>query len=238
MSGSGGRRPSGWNICRGRNGQRDEGKSLKDIYLYPLVEEVRQRMGVEPLAVVALDAASGLDALGWAEQEFGDCELGDPRRTRRLVKMVRDQAAQPSGSYAQAAGGNRYDLKGYYRFLNSARQELNLESLLQTHRTQTIRRMKRESTVLIVQDTTELNFSTRSACEGLGPIGTNQTGAQSCGLDLHSCLAVGQSGLPLGVLRLHGLIYGGDKRGARPSCWCGPTGIVAWKGPSRSCSSN
>jgi len=195
-------------------------------------------MGVEPLAVVALDAASGLDALGWAEQEFGDCELGDPRRTRRLVKMVRDQAAQPSGSYAQAAGGNRYDLKGYYRFLNSARQELNLESLLQTHRTQTIRRMKRESTVLIVQDTIELNFSTRSACEGLGQIGTNQTGAQSCGLDLHSCLAVGQSGLPLGVLRLHGLIYGGDKRGARPSCWCGPTGIVAWKGPSRSCSSN
>ena len=118
--------------------------------------------------------------------------------------MSRDQAAQPSGSYAQAAGGNRHDLKGYYRFLNSEREELNLESLLHTHRTQTIRRMKRESTVLIVQDTTELNFSTRSACEGLGQIGTNQTGAQSRGLDLHSCLAVGESGLPLGVLRLDG----------------------------------
>ena len=189
---------------RGRNGQRDEGKSRKDIYLYPLVENVCQRMGVEPLPVVALDAASGLDALGWAEQEFGGCDLGDPRRTRRLVKIVRDQAAQPSGSYSQAAGGNRYDLKGYYRFLNCAQEELNLASLLQTHRTQTIRRMKRESTVLIVQDTTELNFSTRSACEDLGQIGTNQTGAQSCGLDLHSCLAVGESGLPLGVLRLHG----------------------------------
>jgi len=64
--------------------------------------------------------------------------------------------------------------------------------------------MKREATVLIVQDTTELNLSTRSACEGLGQIGTNQTGAQSRGLDLHSCWAVGESGLPLGVLRLHG----------------------------------
>ena len=65
--------------------------------------------------------------------------------------------------------------------------------------------MKRESTALIVQDTSELNFSTRSACEGLGQIGSNQTGAQSRGLDLHSRLAVGgQSGLPLGVLRLHG----------------------------------
>ena len=189
---------------RGRNGARDEGKSRKDIYLYPLVEEVWERMGVKRVSLAALDAVSGLEAAGWAEQEFGDCDLGDPRRTRRLVKIVGDQAAQPSGSYSQAAGGNRYDLKGYYRFLNSGRQELKVESLLQTHRTQTIRRMKRESTVLIVQDTTELNFSTRSACEGLGPIGTNQTGAQSRGLDLHSCLAVGESGLPLGVLRLQG----------------------------------
>jgi len=103
-----------------------------------------------------------------------------------------------------AASGNRHALKGYYRFLNNAREDLNLESLLPTHRRQTIRRMKRESTALIVQDTTELNFSTRSACEGLGQLGTNQTGAQSRGLDLHSCLAVGESGLPLGVLRLHG----------------------------------
>jgi len=190
---------------RGRNGARDAGKSHKDIYLYPLVEEVRERMGVKPVPVVPLEAASGLEAAQWAEQEFGDCELGDPRRTRRLVKMVREQAAQPSGSYAQATGGNRHALKGYYRFLNHQREDLNQNSLLQGHRPQTIRRMARESTVLIVQDTTELNFSTRSACQGLGPLGSNQTGAQSRGLDLHSCLAVGgQSGLPLGVLRLHG----------------------------------
>jgi hypothetical protein len=190
---------------RGRNGARDAGKSRKDIYLYPLVEEVRERLGVKPVPVVPLEAASGLEAARWAEQEFGDCELGDPRRTRRLVKIVREQAAQPSGSYAQAAGGHRHALKGYYRFLNNPREDLNLESLLQSHRTQTIGRMAREATVLIVQDTTELNFSTRSACAGLGQLGSNQTGAQSRGLDLHSCLAVGgQSGLPLGVLRLHG----------------------------------
>ena len=100
--------------------------------------------------MVALDVESGLDAPGWAQQEFGDCELGDPRRTRRLVKIVGDQAAQPSGSYSQAAGGNRHDLKGYYRFLNSGRQELDPERLLQTHRTQTIRRMKKEPPVRCV----------------------------------------------------------------------------------------
>lgn len=168
---------------RGRNGRRDEGKSLKDIYLSPLVDDVQARVGVERHPWSILDAESGLDAPGWAEQEFGGCDLGDPRRTRRLVKIVRDQAAQPSGSSSQAAGGHRHDLKGYYRLLNSEREQLDPESLLQTHRSQTIRRMKKEATVLIVQDTTELNFSTRSGCEGLGLIGTNQTGAQSRGLE-------------------------------------------------------
>ena len=187
---------------RGRNGRRHEGKSRKDIYLYPLVGDLKDRLGLERSPLVALDVESGLDAPGWAEQEFGACELGDPRRTRRLVKIVRDQAAQPSGSYSQAAGGQRHDLKGYYRFLNSERPDLDLDRLLKTHRTQTIRRMKKEPTVLIVQDTCELNFSTRSGCEGLGQIGTNQTGTKSRGLALHSSLALGDSGLPLGVLRL------------------------------------
>jgi hypothetical protein len=189
---------------RGRNGGPKEGKSVKDIYLYALVEDLPDRVGVQRPTVSALEAHSGLDAPGWAEQEFGGCDLGDPRRTRRLVKIVSDQAAQPSGSYSQAAGGNRHDLKGYYRLLNNEREQLDPESLLQTHRAQTIRRMKNEKTVLIVQDTTDLNFSTRPGCEGLGQIGTNQTGAKSRGLALHSCLAVGASGMPLGVLRLQG----------------------------------
>ena len=39
---------------RGRNGARDAGQSRKDIYLYPLVADVRERMGVEPVSVEAL----------------------------------------------------------------------------------------------------------------------------------------------------------------------------------------
>ena len=79
--------------------------------------------------VSALSPESGLDGAGWAEHEFGDCELGDERLTRRLVKIVSDQAAQPSGSYSQAAGGNRHDLKGYYRFLNNPSPHLDGDTL-------------------------------------------------------------------------------------------------------------
>jgi Domain of unknown function (DUF4338)/Transposase DNA-binding/Transposase Tn5 dimerisation domain len=189
---------------RGRNGARDEGKSIKDVYLYPLVDDFHDRVGVDRFPLSGLDPESGLDGQGWAEQEFGDCELGDTRLAARLVKIVSDQASQPSGSYAQASGGNRYDVKGYYRLLNNDREEIDIASLLQTHRTQTIRRMKKQERVLIIQDTTDLNLSTRPACEGLGQIGTNQTGTKSLGLKMHSSLALAESGVPLGVPRIYG----------------------------------
>jgi hypothetical protein len=189
---------------RGRNGPHQPSKSLKDIYVYPLVDSFQDQVGVQPPMVSALSPESGLDGPGWTAQEFGDCQLGDERLSQRLVKLISDKASQPQGSYAQAVGGNRHELKAYYRFLNNERSELNLESILQTHRTQTIRRMHHQQIALLIQDTTDLNLSTRSQCEDLGQIGTNQTGAKSLGLCLHSCLALSEGGLPLGVPRLHG----------------------------------
>lgn len=189
---------------RGRNGARDAGKSIKEVYLYPLVDNLRARVGVKPPPVEPLEPGSGLDGSGWAGQEFGHCELGDERLTRRVVKIVNEQAAKPGASYAEACHGERDALKGYYRFLNAEHEELDSESLLATHRSQTLRRMKGQETVLLIQDSSDLNFSTRTKCEDLGIIGTNQTGAKSRGLRLHSCLAVGDDGLPLGVVRLDG----------------------------------
>ena len=190
---------------RGRNGARDAGKSIKDVYLYALVDDVHARLGVERFPWAALESHHGLDGAGWAEQEFGACELGDKRLTDRLVKLVGAEAAQPGASHAQAAGGNPHQLKACYRFLNNDSPELDVASILQTHRTQTLRRMKPHPTVLIVQDTTDLNFSSRPQCEGLGQTTANQTGAKTRGLKLHSSLAIeAEGGLPLGVLRLHG----------------------------------
>jgi len=196
--------PVGQTKGRGRNGPRHAGKSLKDVYLYALVQNVHDRLGVPPTVIAALSAESGLDGPNWAEHEFGGCELGDDRLTRRLVKIAHDQAAQPNGSYSQAAGGDRYDLKGYYRFLNNPRSEMAPEQFLQSHHARTLRRMSQERTALIVQDSSDLNYATRSHCQGLGQIGTNQTGAKSRGLRLHSSLALSAEGLPLGIVQLQG----------------------------------
>jgi len=190
---------------RGRNGGHAAGKSLKAVYLYPLVDDLHARLGVERFPWTALEPHHGMEGAGWAEQEFGACALGDRRLTRRLVKLVDAEAAQPGASHAQAARGDAHQLKACYRFLNNEAPELNVTSLLQTHRTQTLRRMKRHATVLVVQDTTDLNFSSRPQCAGLGQTTANQTGAKTRGLKLHSSLAIGaDDGLPLGLLRLHG----------------------------------
>lgn len=190
---------------RGRNGAKEAGKSIKDIYLHPLVDDLPTRLGVERFPWTALEPHQGMDGAGWAEQEFGACELGDRRLTRRLVKIVGAEAAHPGASHAQAAGGDAHQLKACYRFLNNEAPEMGVASILQTHRRQTLRRMKPHATVLVVQDTTDLNFSSRPHCTGLGQTTANQTGAKTRGLKLHSSLAVeAESGLPLGVLSLHG----------------------------------
>ncbi|MGH8566841.1 MAG: IS4 family transposase [Gammaproteobacteria bacterium] len=190
---------------RGRNGARDAGKTRKDVYLYPLVKDIRAQLGVDRFPWEPLAASHGLEGERWAEQEFGACELGDRRLTRRLVKIVTDEAVQPGASHTEAARGDAHQAKACYRFLKNDAPEMNVANLLQTHRTQTLRRCKAQSTVLIVQDTTELNFTSRPQCEGLGTTKANQTGAVTRSLNLHSSLALeAESGLPLGVLRLHG----------------------------------
>ncbi len=93
-------------------------------------------------------------------------------------------------------------VKGYYRLIDQPLvSAVTPENILHPHRERTIRRMQAQDTVLCIQDGTDLKYLTRPQCTGLGVIGTNQTGAQSRGLHLHSTLAVSAEGLPLGVLR-------------------------------------
>ena len=189
-------------------------ESVKDIYVYPLVVDFRRRVGVSKergCYLRPLNLERGLGKTEWAKQEFGTVELGDARLRDRLIKIAEDRWKQPNGSYLQAVEGDRAAAKAYYYFVDSPRETLNPDALLATHRERTIERMMSEDTVLVVQDTTDLNFATRPRTKGLGRIGTNQTGAESFGLHLHSSLAMTLEGLPLGVLKSK--CYAPEKKG-------------------------
>jgi len=189
---------------RGRNDTKNKyEESIKDIYVYPLDKDFRKKIGVSEDHVTGIRPLAidhGLDGDNWAEQEFGNAELGDSRLTRRLIKIAEQKSQLQGLPYSQAAHGNSYDKKGYYNFIAKEKESLNFEQILASHQSCVVRRMASLDTVLAIQDTTDLNYTTSRECKDLGSIGTNQTKAEAKGLSLHSCFALTTEGLPLGVL--------------------------------------
>ena len=77
--------------------------------------------------------------------------------------------------------------------IDSKGNQVNPESILHGHRERTTGRMKNYQRVLAIQDTTDLDFSERLHCNGLGDIGKNQTGAVSQGLKIPGCVGKGSA---------------------------------------------
>lgn len=186
-----------------RDRRREE--SIKTIYVYVLEPAFREAMGItaschEPLPALAL--GEGLDGSDWSHKEFEGAPLGDKRRTQRLIDSAGVLARQPGRAFCGVVDGDKAAIKGYYRLIDTPNDSaVTMAAILQPHRKRTLQRMKTQETVLCIQDGSSLNYSGLAQCEGLGNIGTNQTGVQSRGLQLHSTLAVTTEGLPLGVLR-------------------------------------
>lgn len=133
----------------------------------------------------------------WAEAELGTAELGDVRRTRRLVQVASALAAAPTASIPQACG-DAAQTKGAYRFFEGAETVLNadLPAAIRTAHCRAIKQqLADQAVVLAVQDTTDLTWHTQ-AIRGLGPL----EGPHGRGLFVHSTLAVTLAGVPLGLL--------------------------------------
>jgi hypothetical protein len=188
---------------RGRQDRmRQAPETVKDIYIYPLEKDFRSKLGLsEDAGCSILGPADGLDEEAWAEKEFGGAPLGDARLSKRLVKAAKAKADEPWRAFCGVAQGDWAAVKGYYRLIDAPDESaVTMANILRPHRERTLRRMQGQRTVLCVQDGSDLDYNSLSECEGLGEIGTNQTGAKSRGLHLHSTLAVASNGLPLGVL--------------------------------------
>lgn len=117
----------------------------------------------------------------WAQLNFGKCELGDKRRTDRLMQVAERVANNPSGSLPDQLD-NWGDLKAAYRLLD--REEVTFQAIAQPHWDLT--RQKARGRTLILGDTTELDFGRFREIENVGPTG-NGTGK---GFLLHSAMMV------------------------------------------------
>lgn len=178
---------------RGRQDRQNlRQQSVKDIYVYPLRKDARERLCDGHVRPAPQSRTQPLD---WAEEEFGEVRLGDERRVKRLVSIARDFFARPQANVPQACQ-SRAKTKAAYRFFEDS--NTSMEKVLKAHYASTASRMAGEKVVLAVQDTTTLNYSTHPATQGLGLIASRQESV--IGLIVHDTMAFTTDGTPLGLL--------------------------------------
>jgi transposase-like protein/transposase Tn5 family protein len=143
-------------------------------------------------AGVLVMAKVTLDAEAWAEQQFGECDLKDHRRTKRLKRFAIQMVQKPDASTPRQTE-TWGELKAAYRLFN--RSEVTFGAITAPHQALTRAQMT-EGTWLILNDTTELNFGYLRDIKGIGRVGS--TGNR--GFFLHTALAVNaQNGTLAGV---------------------------------------
>jgi hypothetical protein len=139
-------------------------------------------------------------AADWAQAEFGLADLGDRRRSRRLVNIAENLAERPGGTLPQAFG-DWAELKAAYRFFNQA--GVGFEAIMTPHWERTLANCREPGEYLLIEDTTLLDYTAHSAARGLGRIGNG--GGR--GFELHSTLAVRVMGWSL-EQRPEGMLVG------------------------------
>jgi hypothetical protein len=130
----------------------------------------------------------------WAEHEFRTLDLGDKRLDRRLIKVIGDLAASPLESIPTASEGWTETQAAYRLFDN---EKVTADKVLRAHSEETIRRMAKTPVALVLQDTTELDYTAkRGKLKDAGPIDYKTR----IGLLLHPQIVVTPEGLHLGIL--------------------------------------
>jgi hypothetical protein len=130
---------------------------------------------------------------GWATNEFSEVDLGDKRRTKRLIRLAEQRSEHPNDSIA-ASCGEKADTKAAYRLLDN--EAIGAEAILEGHFQASAERAAKEKLVFAVQDTTELNYTKHPATQGIGYL----QGLTIRGMLMHTTLLVTPQRVPLGLI--------------------------------------
>ena len=119
------------------------------------------------------------DNESWIDAQFSQVDLGDQRRTRRLVTVANHMLAGPEQSLPKQ-NACWSDLKAAYRLFDNEQTTFN--AVANPHWCQT--RTTKPGRYLLISDTTEVDHFSHKATTGLGQLGRGD----GRGMLLHSCL--------------------------------------------------
>lgn len=129
----------------------------------------------------------------WAVQEMLTANFGDERLNRRAAQVLEQLASRPEASVPTACQGWKETLAAYRLFDNA---KVTPEAVLEPHRDATLQRAQQYPVVLCVQDTTELDYTSKPKIQGLGPLSYES----ALGLYIHPTLAMTPDRLCLGIV--------------------------------------
>ncbi|WP_305842330.1 IS4 family transposase [Photobacterium leiognathi] len=101
----------------------------------------------------------------WAQKQFGQADLNDPRRTQRLVALATSLAEQP-GIPVSKLIISPADMEGAYRFIRN--EQIKAEDIAEAGFYVTAQEALEQQTLLALEDTTSLSYSHRSIRDDLG----------------------------------------------------------------------
>jgi Transposase DNA-binding/Transposase DDE domain len=131
----------------------------------------------------------------WAREEFAHAELGDQRRTQRLVEMAASVARRPAGTVTAVFKGSA-EREGAFRLLEN--DNVSADAIAAASHAATIERCTGFNYVFVAVDSTSLLLTDETNRKGFGRVGTSTKPSQ--GLYAMNALAVAADGTPLGLV--------------------------------------
>lgn len=128
----------------------------------------------------------------WVVEEMDTADLEDQRLNERLKTVLSALGERPTASIPAACGGHS-EMVAAYRFFGN--DKVTYERILKPHAERTRERIAAQPVVLLVQDTTELDW-TRPQQQVLGA--GSLDGSARRGTFLHPLVAFTRDGTPLG----------------------------------------
>jgi hypothetical protein len=130
----------------------------------------------------------------WAVEELKELDLKDKRLNKRLTEVLSQLGAHPTDSIPAACGGYAEMTAAYRLFDND---KVLFGRVLDPHIAATRRRIAGQETVILPQDTTELDLTRpEQQVAGAGPL----DGGARRGIFLHLAHAFAPDGTPLGTV--------------------------------------
>lgn len=152
-----------------------------------------------------------LDEAAWARDMFGDAELGDVRRTERLVKLATAAAKRPAGTVTKVIRSSA-EREAAYRLLENDR--VSPREIARVVGATTARKCTGHDWIYVAVDQTTLSFIDRKQSRDLGRVADGAF-INCRGLEVINGLAVDANGRTVGMCTMQWTVRTDQRAGRR-----------------------